>query len=75
MPNPETDSLARAYVVLRPGQTCTPRDLCLFVEKKLPNYKHLHGGVTIVDDLPSTIIGKLDRKELQALALMDDAKH
>jgi acyl-CoA synthetase (AMP-forming)/AMP-acid ligase II len=75
MPNPETNSLARAFVVLGPGQTCTPQDLRLFVEKKLPNYKHLHGGVTIVDDLPSTKIGKIDKKKLKALALMDDAKH
>jgi acyl-coenzyme A synthetase/AMP-(fatty) acid ligase len=75
MPNPETNSLARAFVVLRPDQTCTPEELCLFVEKKLPKFKHLHGGVKIVDNLPSTKIGKIDKKKLKALALMDDATH
>lgn len=74
MPNPETNNLARAFVVLRPGQNCTPEELCLFAEKKLPYYKHLHGGARIVDNLPANKGGKMDRKGLREMALKEDVK-
>jgi acyl-coenzyme A synthetase/AMP-(fatty) acid ligase len=72
MPNPETNNLARAFVVLRPNFTSTPEELCLFAEKKLPYHKHLHGGARIVDNLPANKSGKMDRKGLKELALKLD---
>jgi len=76
MPNPETHNLARAFVVLKPGSTCTPEELCILAQKKLPLYKHLHGGVRIVDSLPSINKGvKLDRKSLMVMALRDNEEN
>jgi acyl-coenzyme A synthetase/AMP-(fatty) acid ligase len=74
MPNPETNNLARAFVVLKRDHTCTPEELCLFVEKKLPYFKHLHGGARIVNNLPANKGGKMDRKALKEMYLKDDVK-
>jgi acyl-coenzyme A synthetase/AMP-(fatty) acid ligase len=70
MPNPETNNLARAFVVLRPGHTCSPEELCLFAGKKLPYCKQLHGGARIVDNLPSNRDVKMDREGLMEMALI-----
>jgi acyl-coenzyme A synthetase/AMP-(fatty) acid ligase len=75
MPNPETNNLARAFVVLKPGSTCTQEELCHLAKKKLPYYKHLHGGVRFVDNLPSIKGVKLDRKGLMEMALKDNEEN
>ncbi|CAB3361722.1 Hypothetical predicted protein [Cloeon dipterum] len=50
VPNPETTNLARAFVVKK-GEV-SEKELCDFVAAKLPVYKHLHGGVRFVQNLP-----------------------
>jgi len=69
MPNPESTSLARALVVLKPGANKKAKELCQYVADRLPNYKHLHGGVHFVEQLPVNTAGKMDRKELMAMAI------
>lgn len=69
IPDLEVTSLARAFVVLRPGGQCTEDELCAFVADRLPDYKHLHGGVRFIEKLPMNRGGKMDRGQLKAMAL------
>jgi len=71
IPNPETNSLARAFLVLKPGQKSTSSEICAFAAGKLPYYKHLYGGTRFVFSLPANRGGKLDRKALKEMALAD----
>jgi acyl-coenzyme A synthetase/AMP-(fatty) acid ligase len=59
-------------VVLRPGKHCTEDELCAFVAEKLPDYKHLHGGVQFIEKLPMNRGGKLDRGQLKAMATKEE---
>ncbi|XP_059483492.1 uncharacterized protein LOC132201376 [Neocloeon triangulifer] len=69
VPDPESTCLARALVVLRPGKERNAKELYNFVADRLPNYKHLHGGVHFVEKLPVNAAGKMDRKTLMAMAI------
>ncbi|CAB3365594.1 Hypothetical predicted protein [Cloeon dipterum] len=69
VPHPESTSIARAFVVLKKGRACSKEDLCQFVADRLPNYKHLHGGVVFVDSLPESRGNKLDRPALKKMAI------
>ncbi|KAF4522504.1 hypothetical protein B566_EDAN002589 [Ephemera danica] len=71
--NPETTSLARAYVVLRLGHNVTAHELQTYVAVRLPTHKHLHGGLFFLDQLPMNRGGKLDRIALQKLAAISDS--
>ncbi|XP_046394807.1 luciferin 4-monooxygenase-like [Ischnura elegans] len=64
VPNPETTSEARAYVVVRPGCNVTEGEIKDYVAAHTPVYKHLHGGVVFLDKLPETRAGKIDRLSL-----------
>jgi acyl-coenzyme A synthetase/AMP-(fatty) acid ligase len=44
------------------------RELEHLVADNLPDYKHLRGGVIIMDSLPRTTTGKVIKPELRALA-------
>ncbi|XP_046394820.1 4-coumarate--CoA ligase 1-like [Ischnura elegans] len=68
VPDPETTSAARAYVVIKPGKSATEDEIKQFVADNLPFCKHLHGGVVFVDSLPESRGGKLDRAVLLRLA-------
>ncbi|XP_059484665.1 uncharacterized protein LOC132202040 [Neocloeon triangulifer] len=68
VPNPSTTCLARAFVVKQPGFDVTEEELCEFVKQKLPDYKHLHGGVEFLEKLPESKGNKLDRVALKRLA-------
>jgi acyl-coenzyme A synthetase/AMP-(fatty) acid ligase len=72
IPDPEVTTLARAFVILRPGQQCTEDELCAFVAERLPDYKHLHGGVRFIEQLPMNRGGKLDRGQLKLKALEEN---
>ncbi|XP_071452628.1 uncharacterized protein [Hetaerina americana] len=69
VPNPETTSVARAYVVIKSGYKVTEEEIKEYVSAHTPYYKHLHGGVVFMDKLPETRGGKIDR-----LALLKQAK-
>jgi long-chain acyl-CoA synthetase len=60
--------LARAYVVLRPGQTATEEEIIEHCRPHLAAYK-LPRSVVFVPDLPKTSTGKVLRRELKNLDL------
>jgi long-chain acyl-CoA synthetase len=60
--------LARAYVVLRPGQTATEAEVIEYCRPHLAAYK-LPRSVVFVADLPKTSTGKILRRELKNLEL------
>ena len=55
-----------AFVVLKPGATATPDTLKQHVRDNLANYK-VPRQITVLDELPRSITGKISRKELQDL--------
>jgi len=56
-----------AFVVLTPGASATPDTLKQHVRETLANYK-VPRAVTLLDELPRSITGKISRKELQGRA-------
>jgi len=69
LPNLESTSVARAFIVLKAGRQCTEESICQFVAERLPSYKHLHGGVQFVDSLPESRGNKLDKPALKKMAM------
>ncbi|XP_050344115.1 probable 4-coumarate--CoA ligase 1 [Nymphalis io] len=65
------DSLAgevpKAFVVLKPDQKITEKQVYDLVAQKLTRYKHLEGGVVFVDVIPRNVAGKIMRNELKVL--------
>ncbi|MDA2892468.1 acyl-CoA ligase FadD12 [Mycolicibacterium sp. BiH015] len=53
-----------AFVVLNPGATATPEALKQHVRDNLANYK-VPREITVLDELPRSITGKISRKELK----------
>lgn len=54
----------KAFIVLKPGVQGTPREFSLFARARLANYK-CPRQVAIVDALPKTATGKIDKKQLK----------
>ncbi|MDR1483019.1 MAG: AMP-binding protein [Synergistaceae bacterium] len=54
----------QACVVLKEGSALRPRDIVVFVRRKLPNYKAPR-SVRILPELPKNNLGKVLRKELR----------
>ncbi|XP_071452945.1 uncharacterized protein [Hetaerina americana] len=71
VPDPVTTSLAKAFVVLKPGQKLSEEDIKSHVAGKTEDYKHLHGGVVFVDSLPTTAGGKINRNALLKRAIAE----
>lgn len=71
MPDPLVENLNKAFVVKRPGCKSTEQDLEQFVADRSPFFKHLHKGVTFVDNLPINLGGKMDRGALKKMALAE----
>lgn len=65
-PDPVKGELAVAYVVLRPGASCTEDDLLAHCREQLAAYK-VPRAVRFVDDLPKTSSGKIMRRQLAKL--------
>jgi long-chain acyl-CoA synthetase len=55
--------LAKAFVVLKPGETATEERILLCCREHLANYK-VSRGVYFVEVLPKTITGKIMRRKL-----------
>jgi acyl-CoA synthetase (AMP-forming)/AMP-acid ligase II len=55
-----------AFVVLNDGASATPETLKQHVRESLANYK-VPRQITVLDELPRSITGKIDRKELNGL--------
>ncbi|MGO9371246.1 MAG: class I adenylate-forming enzyme family protein [Syntrophobacteraceae bacterium] len=58
--------LAKAFVVLKPGERATEDEILSFCREHLANYK-VPRGVYFVDDVPKTSTGKIMRRKLADL--------
>ncbi|XP_058829044.1 probable 4-coumarate--CoA ligase 1 [Topomyia yanbarensis] len=68
IPVPGND-LPAALVTSTVGVKITKDDIMKIVESDLSNYKHLRGGVYIVDTLPMTPSGKVVRRKCRDIAV------
>lgn len=64
VPDEVRGQIAKAFVVLRPGESVSPEELIAFCKGKVATYK-LPREVVIVDELPRTPTGKLLRRVLR----------
>ncbi|MGD0793851.1 MAG: acyl-CoA synthetase [Terriglobales bacterium] len=64
VPDEVRGQIAKAFVVLKPGQTLSPEELLAFCKGKIATYK-LPREIVIVNDLPRTPTGKLLRRVLK----------
>ena len=58
-----TDQRAKAFVVLRQGETATEEEILAFCRERLAKYK-VPKSVEFRDDLPKTMVGKYLRRVL-----------
>ncbi|XP_032690751.1 luciferin 4-monooxygenase-like [Odontomachus brunneus] len=65
IPNEVDEQHPKAFVVQVPNKSVTEQELISYVEKNLPYYCRLRGGVKIVDQLPRTTTGKIAKKQLR----------
>ncbi len=64
IPDALRGQIAKAFVVLKPGQTATPEELIEYCKDKIARYK-LPREVVFVNELPRTPTGKLLRRVLR----------
>lgn len=67
IPNEKYGEVPRAYVVPKQGSKIDPSKLVEFVSDKVASYKRLLGGVSVIDELPKNITGKILRKDLKKM--------
>ena len=68
IPDPVRTEAIKAWIVLRPGETPSPalvEDIQAFVRTRLAAYEYPR-HVAFIDELPTTITGKVLRRELRA---------
>lgn len=53
-------------MVGKPGEAVNGEEITKFVAENMAAYKHLVGGVEIMDAIPKSAAGKILRKELVA---------
>jgi long-chain acyl-CoA synthetase len=58
-----SDQRAKAFIVLRPGETATQEEILEFCSERLAKYK-VPKYVEFREDLPKTMVGKILRREL-----------
>ncbi len=63
-----------AYLVAKPGATVVPAELRESLRDQLPDFM-VPGHVVVLDAMPQTPNGKIDRKQLPAPEMADDAAH
>ena len=68
VPDDYHGELPRAYVTLQPGADATGEDLAKWLNSRVGKHERVD-SVVIREELPKTIIGKLDRKALRAEVL------
>ncbi len=75
IPHPEKvgqESL-KAWIVLRPGMTCTEQELIAHCEARLARYE-VPTRFAFIGELPKTTVGKTLRRELVQMELSDREK-
>ena len=71
-PDPEKGEIAKAYVVLKPNESCLPQEIQEYCRDHLAAYK-VPREVQLVPDLPTTSTGKILRRELHTLEMATSA--
>ena len=66
LPDETKGEIAKAYIVLKPGATCSEADIEALCREHLAAYK-VPRAVQFVDDLPKTSTGKIMRRHLKTL--------
>ena len=64
----ETNDLPTVIAVKAPDSNLKPDDVIHFVNKKVVKFKQIRGGCFFVDKLPLTNTGKVQKKQVKALA-------
>ena len=67
VPDDYRGEVIRALVVLKPGELVTEDALLVYCQENLAKYK-VPAMINIVDDIPKTTVGKIDKKALRELA-------
>lgn len=65
VPHDQYGEVPRAFVVLRPKQETTEKEIQDYIAGKVAVYKKLEGGVTFLDEIPKNVSGKILRRELK----------
>lgn len=60
--NPLTGELPRAFVVKKPNQEVTEKEIQDFVTEKVASYKKIDGGVQFLEAIPKNATGKIMRR-------------
>lgn len=64
VPDERWGEAVRAFVVLRPGTTATPRELMMSLKGRIADFK-IPTGYEFIDTLPRNPSGKILRRELR----------
>lgn len=67
VPDAYRGEIIKAFVVARPGSNPTTDELLAHCRENLARYK-VPGAIALVDALPKTPVGKIDKKALRAMA-------
>lgn len=67
--------LPKAFIVLKPGSSCSPEEIHQFVNTRVAPFKRLRGGIEFISEVPRSASGKILRRVLkQQEALKNKAK-
>lgn len=80
IPDLEFDCLAKAVVVKKEGfESLKEQDIVDYVAQRMPSHKQLHAGAVFMDELPTTVSGKVMKRilvdKLTALESPKEDKH
>jgi len=67
VPDAKKGEAPKAFIVLNAGAKSTSEDIFKYAAEKTVKYKHLTGGVVIIDAIPKTPSGKILRRDLKKL--------
>ena len=70
VPDPYRGEVIEAFVVARPGVALDGRALLAHCARNLAKYK-VPVAIAVVPSIPKTTVGKIDKKELRAMAMKD----
>lgn len=72
IPDPTATNLPAAVVVKRPEfEELSEQFIIDYVAERMPECKHLHGGVHFIDELPMTASGKIMKRFVKAIAVRE----
>jgi acyl-CoA synthetase (AMP-forming)/AMP-acid ligase II len=65
IPSETAGELPKAFIVVKPGESTTERELLAFVQSKVNRNKWLHGGIQFTSAIPKSQSGKILRRLLR----------